>query len=287
MENEQTLNLSPEEQAIVDQIEGKVPTDDGSDVDLPSNNLNNNENKENNRTYAGKYNSVEELKKGISNLGSDLPDYVLNGMNDEALEQYYLDLQANFSKGRKHTNEENKTNNAEPSEKPSEAISDQLWSDLETYYNQNGNITDDMYDQLNKVGIPDAVIDRYMDGIRAEQEVFTAKIYDIAGGQESYNEIKAWAEENIPASQIEAIGNMSRDGMLIAMEGIKAKYDLAHGGIANKGDGKLRGSTHTRRGEGYNNQAEYILDIGDPRYGKDPKYTHAVNVKFENSTNLQ
>ncbi|MEA3471586.1 MAG: hypothetical protein U9R24_07700, partial [Thermodesulfobacteriota bacterium] len=39
--------------------------------------------------YANKYKSVDELKKGINNLGTKLPDYILDGLSNGALEMHY------------------------------------------------------------------------------------------------------------------------------------------------------------------------------------------------------
>lgn len=283
---ETNLELTPEEQAIADKATGNEVVEDSGDVELPSNQET--EPEEGDVKLAGKYNSVEELRSGIDNIGSDLPEYVLEGMSDSALEQHYLELQKDFSsndKGRKHAEKSEEPNEEETKGKP-EAVTEELWSELESYYSENGTITDDMYDELNKAGIPDNVIDKYMDGLAADQQQFTDKVFDIAGGQEQFMTIKAWAEDgNIPQSTLDAIGKMDYDGMLIAMQGIKAQYDSANQGepVATR----LTGSTSGGGKGSYANQTEYMMDVADKRYGVDKKYTYAVNTKFENSKVLQ
>lgn len=283
MENT-NIELTPEEQATLDNLNGSE-TPEGDPVELPSDKQPDPE--EGDEKFADKFNTVDDLRKGIESIGSDLPEYVLEGMSDAALEKHYLELQKNFHEeksGRKHTQDKKPEDNEEEAGDKPEAVSAELWTELESYYNENGNITDDMYNKLNKVGIPDAVIDKYMDGLKSDQVAFTNEIYSIAGSEENYNTIKAWAEDTLPAAQIEAIGRMDKNGMILAMKGIKAEYDAVNGSNEST---RLLGETRSSNNGAYKSQQEYILDIGDKRYGIDKKYTHAVDTKFSNSKNLQ
>lgn len=281
-----TLGLTPEEQAVADRVTGKEVEDD-SPVELPSDKPK--ENDDGDSRLAGKYDSVEDLRSGINELGSDLPDYVLEGMSEEALVRHYKELESNFHEeksGRKHSKDNEEEDGEKPKdgedEKP-EGVSEELWTDLSTYFEEHGGITDAHYDQLNKAGIPDQVINDYIDGIQMKQQAFTQEIYDIAGGQETYETIKAWAEDYYPAERIEAISRMDKDGMIMAMKGIKADYMEQ-----NPSDGvRITGETRGTGVGSYASQEDYIIDVADKRYGIDKRYTKAVNDKFKNSKNLQ
>jgi len=286
---EETIELTPEEQAIADKVTGKE-VEDNSVVELPSETAaEESKGDDAEELFAGKYQTLGDLLDGINNLNSELPKYVIDGMSDEALEQHYLELQKDFSKnGRKHTKQESEgTDEAkeEGSGKP-EQVSKELWNELESYYSENGNITNEMYDKLNAAGIPDRVVDKYMDSLGADQQAFTDQVFEIAGGEEQYQVIKAWAEDgNIPAKQIEAISKMDYDGMLLSMQGIKAKYDAEVG--SSEPATRITGGNKSNNSGSYGSQTEYILDISDKRYGNDKKYTYAVDTKFTNSKNLQ
>lgn len=281
------LQLTPEEQAIADKVSGKEtpPEDDGEPVDLPSDKKPEGEGDE--TKYAGKYDSIEDLRKGIGELNSTLPDYVLEGMSEEALERHYKELESNFhqdNNGRKHA--EKKEGEQKPEgegEGKPEAVSAELWTDLTKTFEETGTITNEQYDALNKAGIPDEVIDNYIDGVQSKQAQFTQDIFNIAGGEEQYYTIKEWAEQNIPSEQIEAISKMDKNGMIMAMKGIKAEYDAANPVDTSK---RILGDTRTTGYGSYASQTEYILDVQDKRYGSDKKYTHAVDEKFKNSKNL-
>lgn len=287
-QTETPLELTPEEQAIADKASGKEVPDNPNEPnpDLPSDKK---QEEDGDKKFAGKYETIEDLRKGIDSIGSKLPEYILDGMSDVALEKYYKDLEQEFHngddkpEGRKHAEEKDDGKDEKTDGDKPTGVSDELWTELSKQFEENGNITDEHYNKLNEAGIPDEVIDRYIDSIGAEQEKFTESIYSIAGGEEEYNIVKAWAEDNIPAEQIEAIGRMDKNGMLIAMEGIKAKYDAA-----NPADGKrIIGDTGGNAKGTYSSQADYIIDVSDSRYGKDKRYTKAVDDKFALSKNLQ
>ena len=235
------------------------------------------------KLYANNFKSVEELKKGITNLNSTLPEYILNGMNDEALEQHYEELRKEFSS--KKVEDEKADNEDKKEEKPDDSISDELWTDLESSFNENGGITEEQYAELNKLGIPDNIIDGYIDGIKAkiqvgdiEQQKFTDSVYALADGKENYEEIKAWAEDNYSQKEIDMIASGSYDEILMKFEAVKNRYDRENGKVD-----RVKGNMH-KGIAGYNNQQEYITDRMSMEYKKNPSYKLKVDTKFKASS---
>ena len=292
MSQEEIKELTPDELAaekakIKDQIENPQPKDGEEDPKLPSEG----DGEGGEKLYANNFKSVEELKKGIQNIGSDLPEYIIEGMSDEALEQYYVELRKDFSsgkkveEGRKHVAEEEKKDDGEdvdngksdPTDKPSDSISDKLWAELETTFAEKGAITSEQYEALNKVGIPDAVVDKYIDGLKSTQDAFTNKVYDMAGGEENYNEIKAWAESNYSQAELDAIASGTPDEIFFKLKGVKADFD------SQVGSDRVRGKTGKSTGDSYRSQDEYILDRTSPEYKKDRRFKAKVDAKFANS----
>ena len=296
MENTETNNeenndgldgvRSPEAQAIIDKELGVVNEDNENkeeDIVLPSDEGDDNEGED--RVYANKYKSVEELKKGIENIGSTLPDYVINGMSDEALEKHYTELNKEFSKGnkegRKHIEKkEDDTKKESKSEDKPKEVSDELWKELDSTFTDTGNITSEQYDKLNKIGIPDGMVDRYLDGLKSKQVTFTKEVYAMAGGEEQYKEIKSWAEDNLPQEELEAISGMKDYSQIqLALRGVKAMYDASNGTQGNT----IRGNGTTSSVSGYRSEAEYFADVRDPRYNSDGRFRDKVRAKFAKS----
>ena len=288
MEDDLIQTQDKDAQAIIDKLNGNgVPSID--DEEDNKNKLPSDVTEEENKLFADKYKNVDDLKKGITELKSTLPQYVIDGMSDSALEQHYVELRKNFS-GKKDATDKTVRKFAEDEvveekvveEKIVEKVkSSELWNDLQTNFEATGKVTSEMYDKLEEMGIPSDVVDNYVDGIHSKQVAFTNSVYEIAGGQEQFAEIKAWAEDgNISDAELDALKNMSYEAIIGSYKGIKARYDLAKGtnGV------RITGSTNTNSGAGYLNQADYMKDVADRRYGQNRVYTESVDAKFSKSS---
>ena len=280
-------------QRILDDLNGKTP-EDNDNVNLPSEQGEeaNNDNKQSDNSdeilLAGKYKSVDDLKKGIKSLGSNLPDFILDEMSSDSLEKYYIDQRKEFSSkndgDRKHLKDEPKKEEKSDDKKDGEPETDanDLLRNIEQTLKDGKEITPEMYDELNKAGVPDLAIDRFLDGVKSEMVEFTNKVFEQAGGQENFEKIKAWAEQNIPQETMNSIAKMDYNGMLVAMQGIKAEYEKANP-QENKPT-RITGSTNTsNNGSSYRDMSEYMQDVRDKRYGKDKLYTQKVEDKIRRS----
>lgn len=288
MENTNNENVELTEEQLIEEkkkILDKVKNPDKykeaeEEITLPSEENAEEEEEKEPRLYANNFKTVEELKKGIANLKSELPQYIIDGMNEDALEKHYIELRREFSsRGQKKQEEQTKS--------PDSKISEELWSSLEQSYAETGSITEEQRAELNKAGFSDKIIDGYIAGVEAQKrnseielQNFTEKMYNLAGGKEEYEVIKSWAEENYTQEQLDAIASGSYDEILLKMEGVKARYLRENGEV--RAD-RIRGSVGTPSGSGYKNQAEYLADVMDRRYKTDSRYRAKVKEKFSKS----
>jgi len=274
MNEEVELNeeeLIEEKNRIREEFENPTSGED-DDVKLPS------EEKEE-KTYASVFESVEDLRKGIDNLKPSLSNSILDGMSDAALEEYYIGLRKEFSSEKKEVEEEVEVKKEEEDTDKPENVSEAMWSGLEAEFNTNGTITDEQYNELNKMGIPDSVVDKYIDGLKGDQDTFTQNVYDIAGGQDEYETIKAWAESNYDQKQLDAIVTGTHSEMLLKMKGIKADY-LENNSVGSSN--RVRGNGSSKEA-GYADQAEYIMDRTSKEYRSNPKFKAKVDRLFKAS----
>lgn len=276
----------PEAQKIIDELNGELPEDE-EEVELPSDDTNqedtSNEEQEEKKLYAGKYKTVDDLKNGVKNLNKDISDTILNGMTEESLEQYYKELQADFSKDRKHKIATEETTNKEVTkeDKPKEAgaIPQELWNELGQTFAEKGGITDEQYDKLAELGIPEAIVDNYLDGLNAKANEVRREIYEVTGGEEKAKEIKAWADENIDEEYINYVNGLSGKSLINAIKGIKAQYDLA----TNQTKRVVGRSNSSKSSGSYKSMDEYMKDVSDKRYNTDETFRRAVDKKLANS----
>jgi hypothetical protein len=275
------LELDAEAQKIVDAANGVEPKKDDEKIELPSDKPEDDEDDKKEGFVDGKYADVDALKKGITELKSDLPQYVIDGMSDEALEQHYTELRKNFS-GKP---EEKKEVAKEEDVKKVVENADLDWDKVSAEYTESGEVTAATREALNKAGIPDSVIDGYTTGLKSQQDAFTAEIYEVAGGQEQYEAIKAWADDGgIPKSELESLAGLDKNQLINSMYGIKARYEASNP-VKNKVT-RLTGETQRVTSDSYQNQAQYIADVSDPRYKSGSRYQQTVDDKFANSKSL-
>ncbi len=286
MDYEVEETQDPEAQKILDGIKnGDDYEEADDDIKLPSDESGYevSDDEEDAKVYAGKYKSVDDLKNGIRNLKSSLPDYVLDGMNEVALEKHYNELNNEFSKGRKHViKDESEEASKSTQDKPAAAknIPQDVWTELKESVDAKGGLTESQYVKLEQYGIPAEIVDGYLDGLAAKQVALASEIHGLVGGFEKFSEIKEWADKNIDNEYLLSIQNMTRVQMKNAVLGIKAQYDVANNKVS-----RLVGSPNSAGSKSsYTSQEDYLRDVSDKRYAYDEAFRRKVDSKLKAST---
>ena len=238
--------------------------------------------------------------------------------NAEELEKAYMELQSKFGSGEEEGEAEEYEQGDEPVEgdyerydeegyvnfeSVAEAYGDQLaetfqengidpWAMNDHFYENDGTLTPEMYDQLNEAGFSDETIDAYLGGLRnqlgydeagetlGDSEI--ADIKNIAGGEQGYADVVQWASENLPAEDIEAfdevINTANEAAVRFAVKALVGQYEDAVGRTPDLVTGK-----QSSTGQAYRSMAEVVRDMSDPRYDTDDAYRIDVMRKLERS----
>ena len=111
--------------------------------------------------------------------------------------------------------------------------------DITNRFMENGNISDDDYTKLAEGGFSRQVIDTYLDGVRSQgnvEEIAKGEISgikQIAGGEQGYERMKSWANENLSQEEIVAFDNLtataSAPAIKLAVQGLYSQYSNAMG----------------------------------------------------------
>jgi hypothetical protein len=216
--------------------------------------------------FAGKYKTVEELESGYKNLESKL------GAPKPAAAAPAAAPAAAAPKGVVPP-----IANAEAAV----ASAGLNFEELNTEYAESGTITDASYEKLAKVGISKDIVDAYIAGQVALTEKTQTDIYSTIGGEENYTTMLEWAAQNLEPADKLAFNS--------AITGTVAQAKLAVAGLysqftASEGvPPSLVKGTGSSGGGGYESMAQFIADIQDPRYSKDPAYRAAVAEKRSRS----
>ncbi len=237
--------------------------------------------------------------------------------NAEELEKAYMELQSKFGSGEEEGEVEEVEEGDEPAgdverydeegyvnfDSVAEAYGDQLaetfqengidpWAMNDHFYENDGTLTPEMYDELNEAGFSDETIDAYLGGLRnqlgyddagetlGDSEI--ADIKNIAGGEQGYADVVQWASENLPAEDIEAfdevINTANEAAVRFAVKALVGQYEDAVGRTPDLVTGK-----QSSTGQAYRSMAEVVRDMSDPRYDTDDAYRIDVMRKLERS----
>lgn len=138
------------------------------------------------RMYADKYNSVEDLEKG------------------------YSELQQKFSDARPST-----------SEMTIDAVLEAAGirsDDMFNNFKNDGRLTDDQYDKMSNMGFSKSVIDQFLQGQVAiaqngvyAQDRMLRTAHEMAGGEEEFNGLMRWAAQSMPEERIDALNQRLDD----------------------------------------------------------------------------
>lgn len=158
------------------------------------------------------------------------------------------------------------------------------FTSMSNEYWQNGELSDATYEALEKGGIPREVVDQFITGQEAVVERLQSKAFAIAGGEDQYNALNAWAATNWSEDQIQAynqaVNSNKADVISNAVMGLKAAYDAANGSEPNL----INGDTNDGVGPVYETWAQVTEAMRDPRYAKDAAYRRQVEAQLARST---
>ena len=206
----------------------------------------------------------------------------------EALEKAYIELQSKLgSRQEESSNEEEVDDEQEDTEEESNSILDALWEDA-----QSGELSKETQEQLSKMNPAEVAAEylKYRQQIEANQQPEedisdsqVAELRGIAGGDEGYQEMIAWASETLTPQDIQRYDNViasgNYDAISFAVEALKSKYTEAMGVEGQLFKGKPASNTR----DIFRSQAEVVAAMSDPRYDRDPAYRQDVFAKLERS----
>jgi hypothetical protein len=141
-------------------------------------------------------------------------------------------------------------------------------------YRENGGLSEDSYQALNKLGLSNDLVDQYIQGQEIMAVAEGQELMEAAGGEDGYNSMSEWAAENVPEDELEAYNqavqgdvNMAK----LAIRGMYAQYRNAGG----QGPNLIQGGKSAQAG-GYGSTYEMQQDMKNPLYKNGDQQFHAM-----------
>lgn len=224
------------------------------------------------KLFAGKYKSVEELEKGYQELQKAFSGKKISPTNPETPAT------------------DTPTNELAIPEGNAEELLESRGLDFKTFdqeWQDSGQLSDESYDKLMKAGIPREMVDAYIEGQQVIIAQKATRVFDTAGGQEEYIKMVTWAKDNLSKPEIEAYNlalenSPDMETMLLTVRGLKSTYESNRGKTPNliQGDTSASGLT---RNDTFTSKSQLTAAMSDPRYQKDPAYRAEVADKLSRS----
>lgn len=207
--------------------------------------------------------------------------------NHEQLERAYVELRSKMSSTRPEDSSTDEP--AQAAEENPEGGDVPPLERIAAEYAQSGELTTEHRAELTGMGIPDAMIDTYLQGLQAQTQVgqYEAEaLLNVAGGEEAWNEMNQWAAETLPESEVDEINTMLDAGgakARMAVEIVKGRYEAANGSRSRP---RLQSGTAPQGARGFESMADMVNAMSDPRYGSSPDYRAEVERRINNSPKL-
>ena len=237
---------------------------------------------------AGKYKSAEELETAYLELQKKLGESPASTAEDTAepaqeFEFYGEDGSVNYETANEVYGEQLgntfKDNNIDPFEMNKHFVEN------------NGTLSDEMYDKLGQAGLSKSLVDSYLKGVREEvgfdapaatlTDAEIADVKSIANGEDGYQSLMDWAGKNLSKEdqdnydQVLTTGN--KTAIKFAVKALMGQYEDANGR-----DSKIVTGKESPQ-ESYRSMAEVVRDMNKPEYTQDQAFRDDVLRKLSAS----
>ena len=236
--------------------------------------------KEENELLAGKYRDAEELEKAYIELQKKLgdsdtePKETPTDEKEETLEDDINPFEDDPQADIVFKASEEWAENGEISPETQEAIKE-----------MSGEEVMEAYTRINKMVAEGGYEDPGSDPVPELGEADVEAIQNAVGGEQAYQNMVGWAQENFTENEIIAYDSALESGNLntinLALQALYYRYADAVGTDGEMIQGKAATAT-----EAFRSQAEVVRAMADPRYENDPAYRQDIYDKLEQS-NLQ
>lgn len=210
---------------------------------------------------------------------SERPEWLPEKFNSpEDLAKSYAELEKKMSAPKDDVTEETPTGEVEPEQSTGEPQFDKFAEEFAS----SGELSDDSFEELSKMGYPREMVETYIKGMQAAQTADADAVMDVAGGAKGYEELTEWAKDNMPENELLLYNQMvstGTDNAKMAVEWLMSKREAAGDVEPNL----LSGKSQAPAKDEFRSTAEVVAAMKDARYGKDPAYTRDVEEKLGRS----
>ena len=140
------------------------------------------------------------------------------------------------------------------------------------FWNNDGQLSEETYDALEKAGYPKHLVDSYADGQKALVQQQQTELESLTNGQ--YDSMVEWANETLDQAELNSIDALIGSGDIsqakLAVQGLYARYQNATGSTPKLTQGAVSGTSTMP----FKSMQELARAQSDPRYRSGDKAYH-------------
>ena len=151
-------------------------------------------------------------------------------------------------------------------------------------YQDKGQLSEQSYEELNKMGLNKDLVDGYIAGQEAIANNDVAVVHNLVGGSDNYAKLMEFASQNLTEAEKDAFNETLETGSIeqvqFAVQGI-----VSRAGISSEAPQKMiDGDSNETYSDTFESVAQVTEAMNDPRYAKDPAFRKRVEEKIARST---
>lgn len=159
------------------------------------------------------------------------------------------------------------------------------WNELSTQVAETGVLTDDQYAAFEKIGIPRADVEAFVQHRHEAVQTQTKNVTEGFGGEAGFAQIQQWAQANLNDAERDAL-NIQLNGPTweIAVDHLRARAGLPPRSTGSAVSAPNQaGTPSSDASQGYASEGEMVTEMRDPRYKTDPGFRAQVLAKAQKS----
>ena len=260
MSEDQTLSMEP-----VTNTENAGSVDDLSTEEKDSLLIGEDMERQQEGLLAGKYKDANELEKAYQELEKKLGE-----KSEPVSEEEESEIET----------EEEVSNDYEPN------LLDALWEE-----GTNDSLSEETFEELKNMDPVEVAKMAMEQRNRMQQQPqsrdFTDQDVDqiqgLVGGEENYNNMLGWAQQNLPSQEIELFDAVMDQGNTLAAYFAVKAMALSYQDSVGKDGQMVTGKAPRSDGDVFRSQQEMVEAMSDPKYNDDPAYREAIMEKLSRS----
>ena len=160
------------------------------------------------------------------------------------------------------------------------------WETITKSVAENKTLNEAEMKQLMEFGIPEEIVNSYVDLMGVSQEFAQQRTIEYAGGEENLNAIFDWASKNLPEEEVKNYNAiLDSPNWRMALDSLRISSGIGVETMAaNKNNPQLvEGSNTPTSSAGFAAKQEMIEAMGNPKYKSDPAFRHQVRLRVAQS----